>query len=200
MANMVKIMNTTREKFTVDQVIRAIRNGELPDGTIRDDEAYLKALGTALASLSPDELEEVMKATGCDVAAADAIADELLSNLPVPAPPECTETPTCVRATGDNDFLRGFSLAHEVIHNAAVVAVEAVRRGYGTVMWGTGMWFGGERSSKTKAYEITEFGISGGGKPPIDLGDGRRSTAGLNCRIDVPMLPFIRRERHIDGE
>src|SRR5262249_38751191 len=152
---------------TVDQVIRAIRDGELPDGTIRDDEAYLKALGTALASLTPDELEVVMEVTGCDVTAADAIADELLCGFkPVQTSPECTEAPTtrwCVRARGDNDPLRGFSLAHEVFHTAAMAAVEAVRHRCAVVWFG-----GGERSKKTKVYEITELEISGG-KPPINV-------------------------------
>jgi hypothetical protein len=209
MANMVNVMNTTtsaRTKFTVDQVIRAIRDGELPDGTIRDDEEYLKALGMALDSLSPDELEEVMEASGCDVTAADAIANEFLSDFkPVQAPAECMERSTewtdkprilCVHATGGNDPLRGFSLVHEVFHSAAAAAVETLRRCGGVVFL--------RREQTTTVAKITDVVIDGG-KPPIGFSDGGKIQPPIDGRtqlpMDLPMLPYIwRRDRHVEGD
>jgi hypothetical protein len=191
MLNKVKVMTAVKEKFTTEQVIRAIQEGVMPDGreTIPDDEAYLKEVVAALKSLDPIDLDEVLEATGCDVAAVEIHAEQLLSDLKaVQADPAINSGWSVIGP----DPVPGFSFALEVLNGAAAAAVDAARRcGLSVVFL--------RREQKPKAHEITKFGISDGERDQL-LIDGRTQ---LSTDQKFFHLPFIwRRDRHaeLDGD
>jgi len=179
MFNKVKLMAGAREKFTTDQVIRAIRDGEMPDGRemIHDDEAYLKEVAAALKSLDPNDLDEVLEATGCDVAAVEMRAEEFLSDLkPMQSDP--------ARAISSwwHDPVPGFSLAREVCAGVRAAMLRAARECGAVVVLG--------HKEKTEVHKKA-FVIDGIDGLPIN---GQLPISG------PPPLAFMRRDRHIDGD
>lgn len=124
------VMTSAADKasFTIKQWVRAIQDGEMPDGReVQGDEAYLNALAAALETLDPTDLDAVMECTGCDIAAAEATAEQL-SNLPVRLGGSAVrcKPEVIVYAAGAapncDQFLFGFSLADEVFEAATCEA------------------------------------------------------------------------------
>jgi hypothetical protein len=64
-------------KFSIEELVRAIRDGEMPDGADVCDDAYLDAVAEALDALNPVEIDALMRITGSDTAAAAATAERL---------------------------------------------------------------------------------------------------------------------------
>src|ERR1700735_2912579 len=66
-------------KLSLEQIIRAILDGEMPDGTNVLDDVHLGALAEALDALDPKEIDGIMNATGGGVALAKTTAEKLYS-------------------------------------------------------------------------------------------------------------------------
>src|SRR5262245_7867473 len=91
---------TNNLKLSADQLIQAIREGEMPDGSAVQTDADLDALAEALDALDPEELDALMEATGGGSAAAEATANRLSQRVAQSEVEyDCNErdqTPVCV--------------------------------------------------------------------------------------------------------